>query len=149
MDEYNDIRSLFQPTFGNNETMMKKLLLVALLIVLPLTIWAGKVTREQALKTAMVFMSGKSFKTVDYFTRSRGTSQNASDMPFYVFNAAEGGFVIVSGDDRAREILGYSPTDALDLDNLPANLRWWLDEYARQITALGTSTASVVEYFKC
>ena len=57
-----------------------------------------------------------------------------------MFNA-EGnqGFVIVSGDDRTSEILGYSKTGKLDINQLPENLKGWLEGYARQIEALGTS----------
>lgn len=108
---------------------------------MPLTLWAEKVTREQALKTATEFMGGKTFTVANSSRRVPGVS--LGDEPFYVFNAREGGFVIVSGDDRTREILGYSPTGTLEMDSLPANLQWWLDEYARQIDALGTSTVAV------
>ena len=86
-------------------------------------------------------MGGKTFTVANSSRRVPGVS--LGDEPFYVFNAREGGFVIVSGDDRTREILGYSPTGTLEMDSLPANLQWWLGEYARQIDALGTSTVAV------
>jgi surface protein len=113
------------------------------LVALPLTLWAGKVTREQALKTATGFMGGKTFVTAGSYNRAQRVSQSTNEEPFYVFNATDGGYVIVSGDDRTREILGYSQTGTLDMENLPANLQWWLDEYARQIEALGTSAVAV------
>jgi surface protein len=124
--------------------MMKmkiKLFILLFLAVLPLTLWAEKVTREQALKTATEFMSDKTFTVAKSSRRVPGAS--SKDEPFYVFNASEGGFVIVSGDDRTCEILGYSPTGTLEMDRLPANLQWWLDEYARQIEGLGTTTVAV------
>ena len=49
---------------------------------------------------------------------------------FYVFNKLEGkGFVIVSADDRAYTILGYSDTGNWDESDLPDNLRTWLEMY--------------------
>lgn len=103
------------------------------------TTLANPISRNEALQKARQFMPTKQFtqqgKSFARIKTAAGTE------PFYVFNDANGnGFVVVSGDDRTREILGYSPTGALDMDNLPANLQWWLDEYARQIAALGLST---------
>ena len=55
---------------------------------------------------------------------------------YYVFNAKDGSaFVIVAGDDRAEEILGYGDK-ALDMDRIPCNMKWWLDQYQRQMEYL-------------
>lgn len=82
-------------------------------------------------------MPGKHFVESKSMASTRG---EASSDAFYVFNADnDGGYVIVSGDDRTTEILGYSKTGNLDMDHLPENLKWWLDGYVRQIEALGTS----------
>lgn len=52
----------------------------------------------------------------------------------YVFNRGENaGFVVVSADDCAPALLGYSENGSFDPDNIPPNLKAWLDEYARQI----------------
>ncbi len=50
---------------------------------------------------------------------------------FYVFDDGVG-FVIVAGDDRAEEVLGYGE-GSLDMANLPCNLQWMLDHYKEQI----------------
>ncbi len=52
---------------------------------------------------------------------------------FYVFNADGGGFIVVSGDDMALPVLGYSDAGAFDADKLPDNVRWWLGEYQREM----------------
>ena len=60
------------------------------------------------------------------------TAENAkigpnSNTPFYVFNAeGNAGFVIVSGDDRTKPILGYSVSGSFKEDALPENVEWWL-----------------------
>jgi hypothetical protein len=53
---------------------------------------------------------------------------------FYVFGGKDNkGFVIVSGDDRVVPVLGYSDTNGFSAEDMPDNLKWWLNEYARQI----------------
>jgi len=59
---------------------------------------------------------------------------DTSAAAFYVFNVADaGGWVIVSGDNRARQVLGYSDSGHLQWDNLPCNMRAWLDGYTEQL----------------
>ncbi|MBO4551416.1 MAG: C10 family peptidase, partial [Bacteroidaceae bacterium] len=54
---------------------------------------------------------------------------------YYVFNAGnDGGYVIVSGDDRVEPILGYVEEGTFDPDNIPENMRSWLQLYADQIS---------------
>ena len=65
-------------------------------------------------------------------------SKTASDRAdFYVFNSTggNGNFVIVAGDDRAEEILAYGDR-AIDMSRIPDNMRWWLDQYTRQMEYL-------------
>lgn len=54
---------------------------------------------------------------------------------FYILNStqAEGGFVIVSADDRVQPILGYSEERTFDVTNMAPNLREWLMGYEQQI----------------
>lgn len=60
----------------------------------------------------------------------------------HVFNiGSDNGFVIVSGDDRTEEILGYVDGGNFDWDNMPENMRFWLQMYADQINSLGNSQA--------
>ena len=105
------------------------------------TMNAESVSKSEALRKAQSFMPGKHFVESPSVALARG---EASSEAFYVFNADNnGGYVIVSGDDRTTEILGYSKTGNLDMDRLPENLKWWLDGYVRQIKALGTSVKPV------
>ncbi len=57
----------------------------------------------------------------------------SENKPYYVFNAENGGFVIVSGDDNARQILGYSDSGTFG-ENIPPQLQELLNEYATQIS---------------
>ena len=62
---------------------------------------------------------------------------------YYIFDAGNG-FVIVSGDDRAEEILAYGDS-RLDMSNLPCNMEAWLKLYKKQIEYLQEHPGLVVE----
>jgi hypothetical protein len=65
----------------------------------------------------------------------RGTADRAY---FYVFNRGDrAGFVIVSADERAKEVLGYADAGAFNPNSLPANLRSWLTFYETELELLG------------
>ena len=54
---------------------------------------------------------------------------------YYVFNrGTRNGFIIIAGDDIvATPVLGYSENGTFHIDSIPPNMRYWLDEYQRQI----------------
>lgn len=63
--------------------------------------------------------------------RKRGTHL------LYVFDrGAANGFVVVSGDDHAPQVLGYADSGSFDLQRMPENMRWWVDQYAQQVQYL-------------
>ncbi|MBR6282797.1 MAG: C10 family peptidase [Muribaculaceae bacterium] len=65
---------------------------------------------------------------------------------FYVFNnevaGRAHGFVIVSGDDRAVPVLGFSDSGAYDSANVPPAMQAWLEFLAAEINALGDDNGS-------
>jgi len=110
---------------------------------------ADPVGKQAALYTAQSYMLAKG-KTVAPtpaplpLTQRGATARKASplggqqeeawDSLFYIFNAGnDGGYVIVSGDDRTEPILGYVEHGTFDPDNIPENMRSWLQLYADQI----------------
>lgn len=116
---------------------MKKLLLTLLVVMVTATVNAERVTKQEALQKAQVFMPGRQFVEARSFARAAGST---GEEVFYVFNAdGNQGFVIVSGDDRTTEIIGYSKTGHLDMEQMQDNLKWWLDGYVRQMETLATS----------
>ena len=63
---------------------------------------------------------------------------------YYVFNAEGGnGYVIVSGDDRTPEILGYVDNGSFDEDAIPENMKSWLQLYVDQIKFLADNDITV------
>ncbi len=90
---------------------------------------AQQVTEQKALQKAKSFLTGK---TISIVGKTRSSSEGEFQ-PYYVFNAQEGGFVIVSGDERTVPILGFSDNGHFDVNDLPDNLRFLLARYESQI----------------
>ena len=117
-------------------------LLMTLLCVMA---FAGPVGLEQAKgKAAKFFMelNGSTISasaTPEYApARSINGIKTGEETPaYYIFNAEnESGYVIISGDDQTDEILGYSTNSSFDIENMPANVKAWLDGYAEQIAMM-------------
>ena len=69
------------------------------------------------------------------------TDTNGGSPAFYIYNrGTDGGFVIVSGDERtSAAVLAYSDHGSFDAASMPDNVRGWLDDYASQIAAVRNS----------
>ena len=56
---------------------------------------------------------------------------------YYVFNMGQkGGYVIAAADDRVPAVLGYSDCGTFDPDNMPENMKAWLQGYDCQMEYL-------------
>jgi hypothetical protein len=51
-------------------------------------------------------------------------------------NGKDNGFIIVSGDDKAAPVLGYSDEGSFDANDIPDGMRYWLECYAEQMQYL-------------
>lgn len=62
------------------------------------------------------------------------TKPNSTEAAAYLFQIGEnGGYVLVSADDNAMTILGYSTEGKFDATNIPENMQVWLQHYAEEI----------------
>ena len=104
-----------------------------------LSMEAASITSDQALEVAQAFMGQHQARympsagamSLDLVSEAKAAT-GVTD--YYVFNrGTNGGYVVVSGDDRTIPVLGYSTTGTFDTSNVPENMRWWLGEYQRQI----------------
>jgi hypothetical protein len=57
----------------------------------------------------------------------------SDEAAFYVYELEQHGYVLVSADDRVRPVLGYSQNGTYDEQQMPTNMRAWMDNIARQI----------------
>ena len=120
---------------------MKKYLLLLVSVVVSGLMMAGNITPEQAEQVAQQFLNSHRLaakpqpKARLNMVQHRKTSRRAgAPTAYYVFNVEQDkGFVVVSGDDRTVPVLGYGETGAFDVDNMPENMKAWLQGYVDQI----------------
>ena len=74
--------------------------------------------------------------TSDDLERRIKRSAGAGVPAWYVYNQGVEAFVLVSGDDRMPDILGYSTDGAFVVEGMPSNLRAWLENYTAWADAL-------------
>ena len=55
---------------------------------------------------------------------------------YYAFNIQGGGFIIIAGDDRASQVLGYSDKGRLDYNRLPDNFKALMRGYKEEVEYL-------------
>lgn len=58
---------------------------------------------------------------------------------FYVFNNPEGGWVIISAEDRVKPVIAYSPEGSFDTNGMPDNLEWWMNGVAEYVEIVRNS----------
>ena len=90
--------------------MKRQLTLVALMLAC-LSMWADPVGREAARETAKQFLQKRGVEMTAQQPAHRAPRKGKTEKEnsyYYVFNAGnDQGYVIVSGDSRTEEILGY------------------------------------------
>lgn len=66
--------------------------------------------------------------------------------PFYhVFTLGDEGFIIVSGDEAARAVLGYSFSSSFDVNDIPVNMEDILNRYCSEISWRRNSGVRITE----
>ena len=108
--------------------MKKHTIFLALVLMMAMPMMAERVTPETAKKVASTFLNNNGAKA----TQLTDLSKEAGFTNLYIFNGNPG-FVVMAADDCVQPILGYSLTDKFVVDNMPENLRWWLQGYNDEI----------------
>ena len=129
---------------------MKKFLLLAALGVASLQLNAATVDLATAQQSAQRFLVSQTAKgrlmasapTIKW-THEVKTSSNAAQAAYYIVNT-DRGYVIVSGDDRAREILAYGDGQLDNLNDLPEAMQLFLNMYQKQMEYLQTHPGQMV-----
>ncbi len=128
---------------------MKRNVLMVCAMLAACVAWAGPIDLRKAEQTARQFISSRGvpgaspLKAVSV-NRTLSTATTTDDAPYYIFNVGDDdGFVIVSGDDAAIPVLGYSTRGSFESENMPDNLRQWLLLNERYVSQCKTRTGSV------
>jgi hypothetical protein len=129
--------------------MNKFILFIVAIITVTLNIDAKERIQEDAKQLAGAFLQKQvssmlkirgeiNSLSLGYISESQIESINKTKVPlYYVFNVGENnGFVIVSADDRAKTILGYSDQGSFNFNTIPENFRSWLNFYQKELETL-------------
>lgn len=128
----------------NIKKLMSSLLLASLTMV-SLQASAGNVSLTQARNAANRFIKQRATSQINAPTmsdlklahaESSKAVKGAND--YYAFNVQGGGFIIIAGEDRAPEVLGYSDKGHLDFNKLPYGLQGLLNGYKNEMEFLLT-----------
>ena len=126
---------------------MKKIYTLLLLLLLTAIGYGKQVDVNTAKNIAQAFLSASNNSLLKsaanlQLVYSAGSGSGTAALPvqpsvyYYVFNAAQQGFVIVAADDAATPVLGYSDRGAFDPANVPPNVAKWMEGYKSEIRYL-------------
>ena len=112
---------------------MRKILLLSVSLLLAVTtVFAERVSQEDAALVAKNFMNPTSVSGVKKAPARPMVLKAAAaeDNQFYVYENASGeGWVMVAADDAITPILAYSKTGSFRTDNMPLNVQHWMNNY--------------------
>jgi hypothetical protein len=128
--------------------MKNTLLLLLLLLISSLSVYPEPVDTNTARKVAKNFIthqnsgnptiqSQEPYLACTYTTKEKGLVSKPGEMPiplFYIYNIRGGqGFVIVSADDAAIPVLGYSNEGSFTGNNMPVAFDKLLEKFRQEI----------------
>ena len=125
---------------------MKKFSFILLLNLLALSFClAAPRSYQQARQIALQKAASLGISNAKAALRGAPSGEVGSeDKAYYLFdNGGDNGFVIVSGDDRLPEVIGYATHGMLSEDNMPVQLKSLLDAFEKQYEAIADDDAKM------
>ena len=116
---------------------MKKILIFLAIAVLSagVRMQAAPVSPERALRVAQQLLPAtRAAGDLRIVWDGETAATKAAEPAFYVV-AGDRGFVIVAGDDNVPPVLALSRDDRFEVEGMPANVRWWMEEMKAYVRA--------------
>lgn len=126
-------RQSFPPQKSRFAAMNKKIIsIIAISFLFGHTAVAEKLTPEEALMRMGTVMRKSPGQSIP--KPALTLSKELKDGDIYIFETkSRDGYVMLSGDDCVAPVMGYSTTGGFELENMPPQMTWLIDEYGRQI----------------
>ena len=131
-----------------NKKNLFRALTLTLLSTATMTVGAGNVSIDAARLAASRFINQRATGQPGSLRAAAQTDLKLSHAEpssvlngahdYYAFNIAGGGFIIISGEDRTAQVLGYSDKGRIDFNHLPAPLQDVLACYKSEIEFMQT-----------
>ena len=129
---------------------MKKIFFLAALVAVAVQAMAGNVDVKTAQAKAGNFLRSHvgsrlmgAAPTIKW-THEVKNSSKATQAAYYIVNT-DRGYVIVAGDDRARDILAYGEQPLTDLNDIPDGMQYFLDMYKAELSYLQNNPGLMVK----
>ena len=115
---------------------MRQIFMALFCISLTVNALAADVTKNSAARVATNYFSEVLIS--NEMNRSAVISEEFNitkdgNTVLYIFNFENGGFVIVSADDRFTPVLGYSPDGRYEAGNMPGGFEYFIYEFSEMI----------------
>ncbi len=117
---------------------MKKIFIGITALFVSMTLFAERVSQEDAALVANNFMTvastNSSLRKAPAKRMVLKQNTSVAEPQYYIYENANGeGWVIVSANDAVSPILAYSETGHFRTDNMPANIQAWMNKYDKFI----------------
>ena len=126
---------------------MRKYFVFFVLFLLSIGSWAQQVSPEQAKEIASKFLKANysrrnikrnapAVSTMKTDVVFEATDTSGQPYLYAVTSTQQDGFVLVSGDERFAEVLGYTDEGTFDEKNMPENMRTFIQGYIDEMKYL-------------
>ncbi|MBR0488626.1 MAG: leucine-rich repeat protein [Prevotella sp.] len=126
---------------------MRKYFVFFVLFLLSIGSWAQQVSPEQAKEIASKFLKANysrrnikrnapAVSTMKTDVVFEATDTSGQPYVYAVTSTQQDGFVLVSGDERFAEVLGYTDDGTFDEKNMPENMRTFIQGYIDEMKYL-------------
>ena len=106
------------------------------MLLLSASVTATPITKKRARIKAQQFASERRHMKSEDIQMAYSTTTEKGDTALFVFNVGkQHGFVIVANDDEDDGIFGYSDEGTFDADNIPDNMKAWLNHCTATVSA--------------
>lgn len=112
---------------------MRRLLPIIISLFFVSFAFGNPISKEKAKEVAKKYFEYRVNKTKSSEINEIYAKEYNGLITYYSINFKEGGFVIISADDRVTPILAYSTTNSIKNNNLNPEVKYWLSGYDKQI----------------
>lgn len=112
---------------------MKRFLTFVLALALTIGVRAEFVRPDVAAGYARDVLGMKQTPALDRSAQRAASRDGQSTPQYYIFNNPDGGWVVIAADDRVNPVIAYSDEGQFVTENMPDNLKYWMDGVASTI----------------
>lgn len=117
-----------------NNKLYKLFFVLISFFVNGISLYSQEVDSREAMSIAKSY-----FGNVSKVSTPRSLSFGKKEA-FHIFNRESGGYVIIAGDERMPDIVGYTDKGNFDAGKLPIQLKKYLEDYSKYVSKIQNNT---------